>query len=83
MFCIFLSLLAKSQDDQIMLRSPYNYSIFFDFIESYLPSGFLEIGADDPIMLRLQEVMEENDQFFTISDLGKIQFLYATAIKPA
>jgi hypothetical protein len=57
---------------------PYSYSIFFDFIESYLPSGFLKINADDPIMLKLNEVMEENNQFFTVSDLGQIKFLYAS-----
>jgi hypothetical protein len=63
---------------QIMGNHPYNYSIFFDFIESYLPSGFIDISADDPIMQRLERVMEENDQFITIADLGKIQFLYVS-----
>jgi hypothetical protein len=57
---------------------PYSYSIYFDFIESYLPSGFQNINHNDPIMLKLEQVMEENDQFFSVSDLGKIQFLYAT-----
>jgi hypothetical protein len=57
----------------------YNYSIFFDFIESYLPSGFMTINAEDPIMQRLNALMEVNEQFLTVSDLGKIQFLYASA----
>jgi hypothetical protein len=61
-----------------MEKTPYDYSIFFDFMESYLPSGFVDICADDPIMLKLEELMEENDQFFTVSDLRKIQFLYAS-----
>jgi len=61
-----------------MRNNPYSYSIFFDFIESYLPSGFRNINSDDPIMQRLEQVMEENDQFFTISDLGQIKFLYAS-----
>ena len=38
----------------------------------------MKINADDPIMLKLEEVMEENDQFFTVADLGKIKFLYAS-----
>ena len=59
-----------------MLRNLYNYSIFFDFVESYLPSGFLKVGADDPIMMRLEEVMEENNQFFSLADLGKMQFVF-------
>ncbi|MHC1777996.1 MAG: LuxR C-terminal-related transcriptional regulator [Lentimicrobium sp.] len=59
-----------------MLKRPYNYSIFFDFVESYLPTGFQNIHADDPIMQKLEEVMEENDQFFSMADLGKMQFIY-------
>jgi hypothetical protein len=61
-----------------MINQPYNYSIYFDFIESYLPSGFLNINPDDPIMQRLEKVMEENDQFITLSNLGQIKFLYAS-----
>jgi DNA-binding CsgD family transcriptional regulator len=57
---------------------PYSYSIYFDFIDSYLPSGFLNINQDDPIMQKLDQVMEENDQFITVSDLGQIKFLFAS-----
>jgi DNA-binding CsgD family transcriptional regulator len=56
----------------------YSYSIFFDFIESYLPSGFQNIGADDPIIQQLNRVMEENDQFITVADLARIKFLYVS-----
>jgi hypothetical protein len=58
------------------MPNPYSYSIFFDFIESYLPTGFLKINPNDPIMLKLEELMEENDQFFSLADLGKMQFVY-------
>ena len=61
-----------------MTNNPYSYSIYFDFIESYLPSGFLNINIDDPIMRQLKQVMNENDQFLTISDLGQIKFLHAS-----
>jgi len=61
-----------------MIKIPYNYNIFFDFIESYLPSGFMNINTKDPIMQKLDELLDENDQFITVSDLGKIQFLYAS-----
>jgi len=60
------------------MKVPYSYSIFFDFIESYLPSGFLDINSDDPIMQRLEEVMEENDQFFSASDLSLMQYLFTS-----
>lgn len=74
-FCpdLQMDVFAKS-----MINNPYSYSIFFDFIESYLPSGFLNINPDDPIMLRLDEVLKDNDQFITLSDLGKIKFLFAS-----
>ena len=60
------------------MGQPYSYSIFFDFIESYLPSGFLNIKDDHPIIKRLDQVMEENDQFITVSDLSQIKFIYVS-----
>jgi hypothetical protein len=59
-------------------QKPYNYSLFFDFIESYLPSGFQNIRPDDPIILKMEQVMEENGQFITMADLGQIKFLYVS-----
>ena len=61
-----------------MIRSPYSYHIFFDFIESYLPTGFQRISADDPIMQRLEEVMEANDQFLAVIHVEKIMYLYSS-----
>lgn len=61
-----------------MLGSPYNYSIYFDFVESYLSSGFLNIQESDPIMLRLEELMEENDQFLFVMHMERIRYLYAS-----
>jgi len=60
------------------MKKPYNYSLFFDFIESYLPSGFLNINQDDPIVLKLNDMMEENDQFITVADLSQIKFLFVS-----
>jgi hypothetical protein len=61
-----------------MINKPYSYSIFFDFIESYLPSGFLDIKAEDPIVLKLEELMRENDQYFQVFDLGQMKFLFTS-----
>lgn len=60
------------------MRKPYSYSIFFDFIESYLPSGFLNINPNDPVVLKLDELMEENDQYFQVFDLGQMRFLFTS-----
>jgi len=61
-----------------MKNHPYSYSIFFDFIESYLPSGFLNINPDDPIIQQLGKVMEENGQFITVADLSQVKFLFVS-----
>lgn len=61
-----------------MKNSPYNYSIFFDFIESYLPSGFQEINAEDPIMQQLEKVMKEHDQFLSVIHVDQIKHLYTS-----
>jgi len=60
------------------MRKPYSYSLFFDFIESYLPSGFSNINPDDPIVLKLNELMEEHEQFITLADLSQIKFLFVS-----
>jgi hypothetical protein len=60
------------------MPNPYSYSIFFDFIESYLRSGFLKINPDDPIMLKLEELTCENDQYFQVFDLGQMKFLFTS-----
>jgi hypothetical protein len=61
-----------------MRSRPYSYNIFFDFIDSYLPSGFRNINAEDPIVQRLEELMEAHDQFFLIMDLTQVSIIYAS-----
>jgi DNA-binding CsgD family transcriptional regulator len=60
------------------MPNPYSYSIFFDLIESYLPSGFLKINPDDPIILKLEELTGENDQYYQVFDVGQMRFLYTS-----
>jgi len=60
------------------MPNPFSYSIYFDFIESYLPSGFLKINPDDPIMLKLEELTGENDQYFQVFDMGQMKFLFTS-----
>ncbi len=61
-----------------MANNPYSYSIFFDFIESYLPTGFLNINPDDPTMQKLEELMEVNDQYFQVFEMGQMRFLFTS-----
>jgi hypothetical protein len=60
------------------MLKPYSYSIFFDFMESYLPSGFLKINPDDPIMVKLEELTEVNEQYFQVFDMGQMKFLFTS-----
>ncbi len=62
------------------MSNPYSYSIFFDFIESYLPSGFMKINPEDPIMVKLEELTGENNQYFQVFDLGQMKFLLQVKI---
>lgn len=58
---------------------PYNYNIFFDFIESYMSSDFQSVNPTDPIVQKLEEDLKLNNQFFSVADLGKMQFIYTSA----
>ena len=55
-----------------------SYDLFFEFIETFMPSGFEEIDERDPLMLQLEEMMENNDQFFYIADLMQLKILYTS-----
>jgi DNA-binding CsgD family transcriptional regulator len=61
-----------------MVLQPYSYNLYHDFIESYLPSGFMNIDGEDPIIKKLEKETERNDQFFTASDMTKIAYLYSS-----
>ena len=61
-----------------MLKIPYSYNIYHDFIESYLPSGFLNIDSQDPIICKLESLMEENDQMLIVMDLTQLTIIYTS-----
>lgn len=61
-----------------MNREPYNYNIYFDFIEAYLPTGFLNINSHDPIMQKIEKITAKNNQFITASDLTELRYIYAS-----
>ncbi|MGB5262313.1 MAG: hypothetical protein WBN28_01855, partial [Lutimonas sp.] len=61
-----------------MITDPYSFSIFFDFIESYLPQNFQHVKAEDPIVEKLEALMAANDQFFLVMDLTQAVILYTS-----
>ncbi len=63
--------------------------MFFEFIETYSPVGFRGIDRQDPLILALEEMMKNNNQFFCVFDMihMKIEFtsqrsLQMLGIKP-
>jgi DNA-binding CsgD family transcriptional regulator len=55
-----------------------DYSLFFRFIETYLPDAYNNINPDDPLMLELEEMMEENNQCIYIADIIKMRVLFTS-----
>lgn len=55
-----------------------SYSLFFDFIDKYLPGGFQNIDLDSPFMLNLERIMEANNQFFYIGDIIHMKVIFAS-----
>ena len=60
------------------ILSPYSYAVFHDFIESYLPSGFRHISDEDPIMQKLNQLMDWNDQMLIAMDLTATTIVFTS-----
>jgi hypothetical protein len=61
-----------------MKTDSQDYSLFLRFIETYSPVGFNSIDPKDPLLLELEQMMEQNDQFFYIADIIQIKVLYTS-----
>lgn len=55
-----------------------NYGLFFRFINTFLPTGFQGINRQDPLLLELEMMTENNRQFFYIADLIKVEILFTS-----
>lgn len=55
-----------------------SYKLFFKFLETYSPVGFLGIDRDDSLMTELEEILEVNNQFFYIADLIQMKVLFTS-----
>lgn len=53
-----------------------NYTIFQQFIDTYISQGFAGIRRHDPMILALEETMRERKQFCYIGDLIHIKILF-------
>jgi len=55
-----------------------NYGLFFRFINTFLPTGFKGINRQDPLLLELETMMENNRQFFFIADVINLKILFTS-----
>ncbi len=61
-----------------MIPDSKKYTLFYNFIETYSPVGFKGIGHDDPLLIELEEMMENNNQFFFVGDLIRMEILFTS-----
>jgi hypothetical protein len=55
-----------------------SYSLFFDFVDKYLPGGFQNIDLDSSLMLKLESMLETNNQFFFIGDIIHMKVIFTS-----
>jgi DNA-binding CsgD family transcriptional regulator len=55
-----------------------SYKLFFDFIKYYSPVGFKGIKRDDPLILALEKMMKDNNQFFLIFDMIRMRVNFSS-----
>jgi hypothetical protein len=60
------------------MTNHHDYSLFHQFINTYKATGFNEIDSASNLMKELEEMMEQNDQFFVLSDMLKMTILYTS-----
>jgi len=55
-----------------------DYKLFFHFIETFSPVGFMGIDPQHPLLIELEEMMESNDQFFYLADPIRMKILFTS-----
>ena len=51
-----------------MMTNSEDYSLYFKFIETFLPTGFNGIDREDPLVQELEGLTESYNQFFYVAD---------------
>jgi DNA-binding CsgD family transcriptional regulator len=55
-----------------------NYSLYFDFINTFSPSGFVGIDRNHPLIQKLEQMMKVNNQFFGLLDTIQMKILFTS-----
>jgi len=56
-----------------MMKDRRQYDLFFEFIKTYSLVGFKGVNRHDPLVLALEEMMKNNDQFLSVFDMLRMK----------
>jgi DNA-binding CsgD family transcriptional regulator len=61
-----------------MARDSGRYNLFYEFKKVYDPVGFRDIDRHDPLILALEEMMDENNQYLSVFDMLRMKTLFVS-----
>jgi len=61
-----------------MIKDYRHYNLFFEFIKTYSLSGFKGINRQDALILELEEMLKNNNQFFCIFDMIRMKIEFSS-----
>ena len=61
-----------------MVAYSQDYDLFLRFIEKFSPTGFKGIDRNDPLILELEEMMADNNQFLYIADIIHMKVIFTS-----
>jgi len=75
---IKIRLILPNHIAQNEFKMETQYNLFLDFIEKYKPGAFTSVNEADPLLVKLEQMMEENKQFFYIGDFTRLSIIYSS-----
>ena len=61
-----------------MLKDSGQYKLFFEFMKAYSPAGFKGIDRGDSLILTLEEMKDENNQYLSVFDMLHMKTLFVS-----
>ncbi|MCC6413812.1 MAG: helix-turn-helix transcriptional regulator [Saprospiraceae bacterium] len=58
---------------------PYKYSIYHKFIKKFVSQRFLNIDRQDPLIVEMENLLNQNHQFFYIADLIQMKIIFTSS----
>ena len=55
-----------------------DYALFIEFIDKYAGRHFENINPLDPLLIKMEQMMEKNNQFFYVIDFTRLSVIYSS-----